>query len=61
MKKRAAKKKSTARPTRAKKTGTAKGKKPAAKAAATPAPKVTPYTPAPLKGDGWPPFRYPLQ
>jgi hypothetical protein len=27
----------------------------------TSTPKATPYTPAALKGDGWPPFRYPLR
>ena len=68
MKKRASKKKSTARPVAAKrKTGGAKpkksaAKKPAAKAAGAATVKpTTPYTPAPIKGDGWPPFRYPLQ
>ena len=65
MKKRPAKAKRAATPRAAKKaraakkTG-AKTKKPAAKTAGTTA-KVTPYTPPPLKGDGWPPFRYPLQ
>jgi hypothetical protein len=61
MKKRASKKTSGAKPAAAKKTSGAKVRKPAAKAAATTTPKATPYTPAPLKGDGWPPFRYPLQ
>jgi hypothetical protein len=68
MKKRAAKTKRAAKPSAAKKAG-ARTKKPAAKkpaaktvkSAVTVTPKATPYTPAPLKGDGWPPFRYPLQ
>ena len=68
MKKRAPKKKAVARPIAAKKSP-AKAKKPATKAApvaaakAVPAAaaKAAPYNPAPLKGDGWPPFRYPLQ
>jgi hypothetical protein len=40
---------------------------PAAKAAGKPSAKVgltsgaIAYTPSPLKSDGWPPFRYPLQ
>jgi hypothetical protein len=62
MKKRAAKAKRAAKPSAAKKSS-AKTKaktKPAAKTAAT-APKPSPYTPAPIKGDGWPPFRYPLE
>lgn len=39
----------------------------AAKSTARPTPKVArsagpvAYTPSPLKSDGWPPFRYPLQ
>ena len=62
MKKRALKKKPAARPRAAKKkTSTAKATKPAAKTAGPAAVKAAPYTPAPLKGDGWPPFRYPLQ
>lgn len=64
MKKRASKKKSVAKPAAKKKTGGAKAKKPgapAAKIAAPATPRATPYTPPPLKGDGWPPFRYPLQ
>ena len=66
MKKRAAKTKRAAKPSAAK-TSSAKAKpkmKPAAKTAKTAvaAPKATtPYTPAPLTGDGWPPFRYPLR
>ncbi|HET7343257.1 MAG TPA: hypothetical protein VFL90_17450 [Methylomirabilota bacterium] len=51
----------------AKKTKAAARSKPRAKAAArtTKAAKTrasggASYTPAPLKGDGWPPFRYPL-
>jgi hypothetical protein len=60
MKKSASKRKRAAKPSAARKS-TAKTKKPAAKAAGTATVKVTPYTPAPLKGDGWPPFRYPLQ
>ena len=62
MKKRAptTKKKSAAKPRAAKKSS-AKAKKPAARAAATPAPRVQAYTPQPLKTDGWAPFRYPLQ
>jgi len=60
MKKRPTKTKSAAKP-RAVKKPSAKAKRPTAKkkAAATAA-KATAYTPAPLKGDGWPPFRYPL-
>jgi hypothetical protein len=61
MKKRAPKKKTAAKPTAAKKQSPAKAKKPAARKAPTAAVKTPPYTPAPLKGDGWPPFRYPLQ
>ena len=62
MKKPASKKKGAAKSTAVKKkTGTAKAKKPAAKAAGTATAKAAPYTPAPIKGDGWPPFRYPLQ
>jgi hypothetical protein len=64
MKKHASKKKVAAKSTAVrakKKTGTAKARKPAAKATGTATAKVTPYTPAPLRGDGWPPFRYPLQ
>ncbi len=60
MKKPAPKKKAVARPIAAKKSP-AKAKKPAAKAAPVAAAKAAPYNPAPLKGDGWPPFRYPLQ
>jgi hypothetical protein len=60
MKKRAAKAKRAAKPSAAKKKSGAKTKKPAAKAV-TSTPKATPYTPAALKGDGWPPFRYPLR
>jgi len=62
MKKRAPKKKTAAKPSAAKvtKTSSARAKKPAARAAGTATAKATPYTPAPLKGDGWPPFRYPL-
>jgi hypothetical protein len=59
MKRRAKKTKSAAKPRTAKK-GAAKPKQSAGKAAA-PATKPTPYTPAPIKSDGWPPFRYPLQ
>jgi hypothetical protein len=61
-----AKKKGGAKASATKKVG-ARAKKPAAtrsagKAAPTAAggPAST-YTPAPIKGDGWPPFRYPLQ
>jgi hypothetical protein len=61
MKKRAAKAKRAVKPRAAAKKVGAKTKKPAAKTAATTTAKVAPYTPAPLKGDGWPPFRYPLQ
>jgi hypothetical protein len=65
MKKRASKNKRVAKPAAAKKkTSGAKAKKPAAptaKGAAPATPRATPYTPPPLKGDGWPPFRYPLQ
>jgi hypothetical protein len=43
------------------KTGSAKAKRPAARATGAATARVTPYTPAPLTGDGWPPFRYPLQ
>ena len=63
QKKRAAKVKRAAKPSAAKASGP-RAKKPAAKAAkaaVAATPKATPYTPAPLKGDGWPPFRYPLQ
>ena len=61
MKKRApAKKKSVAKPRAAKKSS-AKVKKPAARAAAAPTPRAQAYTPAPIKTDGWAPFRYPLQ
>jgi hypothetical protein len=60
MKKLASKTKRAAKPRAAKK-ATARAKKPAAKTAGTATVKVTPYTPPPLKGDGWPPFRYPLQ
>ena len=61
MKKPAPKKKTVARPVAAKKKSPAQAKKPAAKAAPMAAAKAAPYNPAPLKGDGWPPFRYPLQ
>ena len=63
MKKRAPtkkKKKSAAKPRAAKKSSV-KAKKPATRAAATPAPRVQPYTPQAIKSDGWAPFRYPLQ
>jgi hypothetical protein len=60
MKKRAVKAKRAAKPSAAKKTG-GRTKKPASKVAVMDTPKATPYTPAPLKSDGWPPFRYPLQ
>ena len=61
MKKRTAtKKKSGAKPRAAKKSPS-KASKPAARAAAAPAPRVQPYTPQPIKTDGWAPFRYPLQ
>jgi hypothetical protein len=60
MKKRAAtKKKSVAKPAAKKKSGSARTGKPAAKPAA-PA-RASSYTPGPIKGEGWPPFRYPLQ
>ena len=52
-KKGAAKAKRAARPGRARATATAK---PAARSSGTGS-----YTPPPLKSDGWPPFRYPLQ
>jgi hypothetical protein len=62
MKKRPAKRKTAAKPGAAKKkTSTAKAKKPAATTVGAATAKAPPYTPAPLKGDGWPPFRYPLQ
>lgn len=62
MKKRVAKKKPAAkRAVAKKKTSPAKAKKPAARAAGPATARVASYTPAPLKGDGWPPFRYPLQ
>jgi hypothetical protein len=61
MKKPASKTKRAAKRGAAKKSPPARAKKPAAKTAGTPTVKVTPYTPPPLKGDGWPPFRYPLQ
>jgi hypothetical protein len=62
MKKRApAKKKSAAKPRPAAKKSSAKVKKPAARAAAAPAPRAQAYTPAPIKTDGWAPFRYPLR
>jgi hypothetical protein len=62
MKKRTAttKKKSAAKPRAAKKSSV-KAKKPATRAAATPAPRAQPYTPQAIKSDGWAPFRYPLQ
>jgi hypothetical protein len=60
MKKPASKTKRAAKRTAAKKS-TARAKKPAARTAGTATAKATPYTPPPLKGDGWPPFRYPLQ
>lgn len=60
MKKPASKTKRATKPRVAKKAA-ARTKKPAAKTAGTATAKVTPYTPPPLKGDGWPPFRYPLQ
>jgi hypothetical protein len=60
MKKRAAKPKRAAK-SAAKTKSSAGARKPAAKAAVTTTPKATPYTPAPLKSDGWPPFRYPLR
>jgi hypothetical protein len=67
MKKRAAKAKPAAKSRAAARAGArtkkpaARAKKPAARTAETTSTKVTPYTPAPLRGDGWPPFRYPLQ
>ena len=62
MKKRTAtKKKSAAKPRAAKKKSSSKARKPAARAASAPAPRVQPYTPQPIKTDGWAPFRYPLQ
>ena len=62
MKKRApVKKKSAAAKPRAAKKSSAKVKKPAARAAAAPTPRAQAYTPAPIKTDGWAPFRYPLQ
>jgi hypothetical protein len=61
MKKRAPTKKKSAAKPRAAKKSSSKAKKPAARVAATPAPRAQPYTPQPLKTDGWAPFRYPLQ
>jgi hypothetical protein len=61
MKKPASKTKRAAKPSATKKKSKARAKKPTAKAAGTAAAKATAYTPPPLKGDGWPPFRYPLQ
>jgi len=61
MKKRTATKKKSAAKPRAAKKSSSKARKPAARAAATPAPRVQPYTPQPIKTDGWAPFRYPLQ
>ena len=55
------KKKSAAKPPRAAKKSSVKAKKPATRAAATPAPRAQPYTPQAIKSDGWAPFRYPLQ
>ena len=61
MKKRtAAKTKSAAKPRAAKKSSS-KARKPAARAAVAPVARVQPYTPQPIKTDGWAPFRYPLQ
>jgi hypothetical protein len=60
MAKRSVKAKRAAKPRAAKKAGV-KSKKPAARTAVAATAKATPYTPAPLKGDGWPPFRYPLR
>lgn len=58
-------KKSAARKTAAKKPAAkpAAAKRPAKPAAATEARSVAPtrYTPAPLRADGWGPFRYPPQ
>jgi hypothetical protein len=59
MKKRAAKKKVAPKPKRAAKPSAARS---AAKV--PPAPRTSrpaSYTPSPLKSDGWPPFRYPVQ
>jgi hypothetical protein len=59
MKKRAAKTKSSAKAKRAAKPSTAR-----AAAKTTQAPRTSgaaSYTPPPLKGDGWPPFRYPVR
>jgi hypothetical protein len=61
MKKRAPTKKKSAAKPRAAKKSSSKARKPAARAAATPAPRVQAYTPQPIKSDGWAPFRYPLQ
>jgi len=61
MKKRTATRKKSAAKPRAAKKSPAKAKKPAARAATAPAPRVQPYTPQPIKTDGWAPFRYPLQ
>ena len=52
--------KRAAKPRAAKKAGV-KSTKPAARTAVTATAKATPYTPAPLKSDGWAPFRYPLR
>ena len=60
MKKPAPKKKTSAKPIAAKKKSPAKARKPAVKAAPVAAPKAAPYSPAAIKSDGWPPFRYPL-
>ena len=70
MKKRAAKTKASPKARRAAKPSatrsaakTTSAKTPAAKT--PPAPRTSraaaPYTPPPLKGDGWPPFRYPVR
>jgi hypothetical protein len=59
MKKRGAKTKGSTKVKRAAKPAIARA---ATKAApATQGSRTTSYTPPPLKSDGWPPFRYPLQ
>jgi len=59
MKKRAAKTKGSTKAKRTAKPAAARSGSKAASAAR--ASRASSYTPPPLKGDGWPPFRYPLQ
>ena len=56
--KRAVKKVAARKPAAKKAPVKAKASKPAKKATAGPA--ATPYTPQPISGIGWAPFRYPL-